>query len=310
MVDKNLFHTTIDNKIVNAKMFNVLENTSPIWNLHYNPSIKVEAGEAKYSTFLWTDPVKWKEDLDYKDFKKGKELQHSLTLKEYGNYGDIFSDDLSGLAFEKPTETKQILNIKMRNILNRMKYDFTETWKTDLGDDNNYNNEADNKGAILKEDKKLFKMGKDATSGITHAEIVWNSIDNQAHRMMDYSKAFNKSKELICTYDMKELILVLRPQVNSMIVSKLYAPSFNVGYVELSSKFGAVVITEPKNAKDHIYLYEREGYQMATAIDHPSNGIFIDTHRYAMSLKSYLFKWLFLFQGMIPFKNAVKWQEA
>ncbi|CAG8567889.1 1907_t:CDS:2, partial [Ambispora leptoticha] len=108
-----------------------------------------------------TEHLRKKEDLDYKDFKKGKELQHSLKLKEYGNYGDIFSDDLSSLAFEKPTETKQILNIKMRNIVNQ-----------DLGDDNNYNDEMDNKGAILKEDKALFRIGKDATSGITHAEIV------------------------------------------------------------------------------------------------------------------------------------------
>ncbi|CAI2201209.1 6021_t:CDS:2, partial [Funneliformis geosporum] len=168
-------------------------------------------------------------------FKKGRELQHSLTLKEYGNYGDIFSEDLSSLAFQRPDETKQLLKVKMRNIINRMKYDFTRTFKDDIGDDNNYAETA-----IIKEDK--------------------NSVDAQSHRMLEYSTDFNKSGELICTYGMEEQILILRPQVHSMIVSKIYSPSANIGYVNFETKFGG----------------------MAVAIDYPGNGIFIDTTRYAM----------------------------
>src|SRR5438445_3155856 len=104
--------------------------------------------------------------MDYKDFKKGKELQHSLTLKEYGNYGDIFSEDLSALAFQRPEETKQLLKIKMRNIINRMKYDFTKTFKEDIGNDDNYAETA-----IIKERRDLFKTGQDE-NGTPHAEIL------------------------------------------------------------------------------------------------------------------------------------------
>lgn len=65
MVDKNIFYNEVDNKVLNAKIFNVLENESPIWRFYFNPEIRVEAGEARYYTTLWTDPVKWKDDLDY-----------------------------------------------------------------------------------------------------------------------------------------------------------------------------------------------------------------------------------------------------
>src|SRR4051794_3659009 len=119
--------------------------------------------------------------------------------------------------------------------------------------------------------------------------------------MMEYSKKWNKSGKEICSYGMDELVLIVRPQVHSMVVSQLYAPSANVGYVEFNTKFGGVIITEPEGDKDFIYLLDKNSYQMGVAIDYPGNGIFIDTTRYAMSLKNYLFKWLFLFQGMIPF---------
>src|SRR5215213_968057 len=105
--------------------------------------------------------------MDYKDFKKGEELQHSLILKEYGNFGDIFSEDLSSLAFQKPTETKQLLKVKMRNIVNRMKHAFTQTFKKDVADDNNYATTA-----ILKEDEDFYKLGVDATTGISNSVAV------------------------------------------------------------------------------------------------------------------------------------------
>jgi hypothetical protein len=40
---------------------------------------------------------------------------------------------------------------------------------------------------------------------------------------------------------MDELILILRPQVHSMVVSQLYALSANIGYVEFNTKFGGVI---------------------------------------------------------------------
>jgi hypothetical protein len=108
--------------------------------------------------------------------------------------------------------------------------------------------------------------------------------------MLEYSEDFNKAKKLICSYGMKELILTLRPQIHSMIISKIYSPSFNVGYVNFETMFGGVIITQPSNEADMIYLHDKNAYQMAVAIDHPANGIFIDTTRYGMSLKNYLFK--------------------
>lgn len=126
MVDKNLFYDTIDNKILNAKIFSVLENESPIWRYYYNPEIRIEAGQANYTTTLWNDPIKWSDTMDYKDFTKGEVLTHPLPLKEFGNYGDKFSEDLGALAFKRPSELNALLAVKMSNIINRTKYDFTE----------------------------------------------------------------------------------------------------------------------------------------------------------------------------------------
>ncbi|WP_147410248.1 hypothetical protein [endosymbiont GvMRE of Glomus versiforme] len=71
--------------------------------------------------------------------------------------------------------------------------------------------------------------------------VIWNSIDIQAHKLMEYSKKWNKAGKLICSFGMDELILILRPQVHSMVVSQLYALSANIGYVEFNTKFGGVI---------------------------------------------------------------------
>ncbi|CAG8472507.1 11199_t:CDS:2 [Ambispora gerdemannii] len=180
--------------------------------------------------------------MDYKDFTKGEVLTHPLPLKEFGNYGDKFSEDLGKLAFERPGELNALLD--------------------DMGDDGNYNAEADNKGAILTNTEAFYKPGMDT---------------------------FNKAKKLICSYGMKDLIFVVRPRIHSMLITQIYSPSNNIGYVSFESMFGGVIITELKG-KDMMYLHDKKAYQMAVAIDHPANGIYIDTHRYAMGLQNYLFK--------------------
>ena len=104
--------------------------------------------------------------------------------------------------------------------------------------------------------------------------------------MLDYSDKFNKAEKLICSYSMKDLIFVARPEIHASLITRIYSPSHHLGFVYFDSMFGGVIITQ-LDKKDMMYLHDRKAYQMAVAIDFPGNGIYLDTHRYGMNLTNY-----------------------
>ena len=54
--------------------------------------------------------------VNYKDFKKREGTPTLFNFKGMRKLRDIFSEDLSSLAFNRPTETKQLFKIKLWNI--------------------------------------------------------------------------------------------------------------------------------------------------------------------------------------------------
>src|SRR5437016_3457755 len=158
-----------------------------------------------------------------------------------------------------------------------------------MADDNNYNAEADNKGAVLTNPEAFYKPGIDAVSRADNGELLWHSVVVQAYKMLDYSDKFNKAQKLICSYSMKDLIFVARPEIHASLITRIYSPSHHLGFVYFDSMFGGVIITQLEG-KDQMYLHDKKAYQMAVAIDFPGNGIYLDTHRYGMNLTNYLFK--------------------
>jgi len=170
----------------------------------------------------------------------------------------------------------------------------------DLTDVDNYNDEA-----LLKLGKEFSSIDYFDTQGNEKkASFIITKIEQLAYQFLQYRNKYNKDKEIAYSESIKDIVLILDPEIYALISYHSYRQSFQLKYVELKEKFG-IVCSEfdlPRGFK--IIMFDRDTYKICPSLTHPNNNtMFFDESRYHLSLVSIIGYWLFCYQGIITYRN-------